>query len=237
MEEGILKKTTIALAVASIAAFGSGFARAELDETSYVVPIEQVGQGPIYVEETPVVLEAPLTLPKVTVTCSAICQFMNGSTPPPSNLDFVTTIRTNGGVAGGGGNAAPPPTPPASSPPPPPKTKADCNNDCKHDREVRDLKCSSESYQLSKSLQTQALMAARAKLVAKGIKYPYVDLDMIPDIVLFEIENKKTNFKDFCENVAVQAQLLCYENCEKLATFLGLPFLIAPVGWKRRRKA
>lgn len=233
MEEGILKTTTaIALAVASIALFGSGFARAELDETTYIVTPEQSSQyAGIEVEETPVVLEAKIDLPKVTVTCSAICQFMNGTSPPPSTLDFINTSPSGGGSPGGGGNPPPPPAPP----PVVPKTKDDCNKDCAQDRTVRDLKCSNESYALMKSLQTQALNAARAKLILKGIKNPYVDFDMLPDIVLFEIDTKQKNFKDFCENVAVQAQLACYETCTKLGSLFGLPFLILPAARSRRQ--
>jgi len=237
MEESILKKATLALALVSIAALGSGIVRAETDETTWTYTGSNGATQSVVAEEIPEVLALTGTaeLPRVTVTCSKVCQ-ANGVTAP-SGLDFVNVYPTNN-VADRDGDAAPSPAPPpASAPPPPPKTRDDCVKDCDFDRKVRDLKCKDEAYALWQSLYAKEMAAARMKLINKGIKNPLFDADIIPDAILLEIKSRQDSFQKLCDNVADQAQLWCYTQvCAKLSGFYAVPFLLAPAAGKRRRK-
>ena len=235
MEESILKAATIALALASIAALGSGIVRAETEDVPFTYLASGTGTpaGTGSGDITPEMVGTTGTaeLPRVTVTCSKVCQ-ANGSLPG-NGLDLVPSYPApsynhsdrDGPAAPA---PAPTPTPPPSSPPP---IKEDCLKNCDNDRKIRDLKCADESYRLYKKLYDNAVMAARAKLFNKFLG----DADIVSDAVLLTISQRQESFNKFCANVSDQAELYCREQvCAKLSYFLMIPFGI--VGFRGLRR-
>ena len=89
---------------------------------------------------------------------------------------------------------------------------------------------------MTKSLENRAIFAQRLKYSLKTIPGGIlIGIDSLADSILDDISRQVTSFDKFCDNVAGLAQNACYETCQKLSSFFGLPFLIVPVGWKRKR--